>query len=100
MKILSKNFIRRFKGKIINIHPSLLPKYKGLNTHERALRNKEKFSGCTVHHVNYKLDSGKIILQEKVKINKNETVSRLTKKVLKLEHKIYPKAIKKILSTH
>ena len=100
MKILSKNFIRRFKGKIINIHPSLLPKYKGLNTHERALKNKEKFSGCTVHHVNYKLDSGKIILQEKVKINKNETVGRLTKKVLKLEHKIYPKAIKKVLSTH
>ena len=100
MKILSKNFIRRFKGKIINIHPSLLPKYKGLNTHERALKNKDKFSGCTVHHVNYKLDSGKIILQEKVKINKNETVGRLTKKVLKLEHKIYPKAIKKILSTH
>ena len=100
MKILSKNFIRRFKGKIINIHPSLLPKYKGLNTHERALKNKEKFSGCTVHHVNYKLDSGKIILQEKVKINKNETVGRLTKKVLKLEHKIYPKAIKKILSNH
>ena len=100
MKILSKNFIRRFKGKIINIHPSLLPKYKGLNTHERALKNKDKFSGCTVHHVNYKLDSGKIILQEKVKINKNETVTSLTKKVLKLEHKIYPKAIKKILSTH
>ena len=100
MKILSKNFIRRFKGKIINIHPSLLPKYKGLNTHERALKNKDKFSGCTVHHVNYKLDSGKIILQEKVKINKNETVTSLTKKVLKLEHKIYPKAIKKIFSTH
>ena len=100
MKILSKNFIKRFEGIIINIHPSLLPKYKGLNTHERAIKNKEKFSGCTVHHVNNDLDSGKIILQKKVKIDKNETVGKLTKKILKLEHEIYPKAIKKILSTH
>ena len=63
MKILSGNFIKKFKGKILNIHPSLLPKYKGLNTHERALNNKEKYSGCTVHFVNSRLDSGKIILQ-------------------------------------
>ena len=62
MKILSKDFIRKFKGKILNIHPSLLPKYKGLNTHYRAIQNKEKYSGCTVHLVNSKLDSGKIIL--------------------------------------
>ena len=73
MKILSKNFIKKFKGKILNIHPSLLPKYKGLNTHQRAIRNNEKFSGCTVHYVSSKLDSGKIILQKKVKIKKNET---------------------------
>ena len=73
MKILSKNFITKFKGKILNIHPSLLPKYKGLNTHQRALNNNEKYSGCTVHFVNSKLDSGKIILQKKVKISKNET---------------------------
>ena len=72
MKILSGNFIKKFKGKILNIHPSLLPKYKGLNTHKRALSNKEKYSGCTVHFVNAKLDSGKIILQKKVKISKNE----------------------------
>ena len=65
MKILSKNFIKKFKGKILNIHPSLLPKYKGLNTHARAIANKEKISGCTVHLVNSKLDSGKIILQKK-----------------------------------
>ena len=65
MKILSRNFIKRFKGKILNIHPSLLPKYKGLNTHKRAIINKEKFSGCTVHIVNSKLDSGKIIMQKK-----------------------------------
>ena len=70
MKILSKYFIKNFKGKILNIHPSLLPKYKGLNTHERAISNNEKYSGCTVHFVNYKLDSGKIILQKKVKIKK------------------------------
>ena len=67
MKILSKNFIKKFKGKIINIHPSLLPKYKGLNTHERAIKNKDKFAGCTVHYVTEKLDSGKIILQKKNK---------------------------------
>ena len=98
MKILSKNFIRKFEGKIVNIHPSLLPKYKGLNTHKRALKNKEKFSGCTVHYVTNKLDSGKIILQKKVKIKKNDTVNSLKKKVLKKEHQIYPSAIRKIFS--
>ena len=98
MKILSKNFIRKFKGKIVNIHPSLLPKYKGLNTHKRALKNKEKFAGCTVHYVTNKLDSGKIILQKKVKIKKNDTVNSLKKKVLKKEHQIYPSAIRKIFS--
>ena len=68
MKILSGNFIKKFKGNILNIHPSLLPKYKGLNTHERVLSNKEKYSRCTVHFVNSRLDSVKIILQRKVKI--------------------------------
>ena len=95
MKILSKNFIKKFKGKILNIHPSLLPKYKGLNTHKRVLNNKEKYSGCTVHFVNAKLDSGKIILQKKVKISKNETEASLAKKILAQEHKLYPKAILK-----
>ena len=95
MKILSKNFIKNFKGKILNIHPSLLPKYKGLNTHERALKNNEKYSGCTVHFVNARLDSGKIILQKKVKISKNETEASLAKKILVQEHKLYPKAILK-----
>ena len=98
MKILSGNFIKRFKGKILNIHPSLLPKYKGLNTHERAIQNKEKFSGCTVHFVNSKLDSGKIIIQKKVKINKKDDPNSLSKKILKQEHLLYPKALKKILS--
>ena len=98
MKVLSKNFIKKFKGKIINIHPSLLPKYKGLNTHKRALKNKEKFAGCTVHYVTTKLDSGKIILQKKVKIKKKDTVNSLKKKVLKKEHQLYPSAIRKIFS--
>ena len=98
LKILSKNFIKKFKGKILNIHPSLLPKYKGLNTHKRVLKNKEKFSGCTVHFVNLRLDSGKIILQKKVKISKNETEKSLAKKILVQEHKLYPKAILKIFN--
>jgi len=98
MKVLSKNFIKKFILKIINIHPSLLPKYKGLNTHKRALKNKEKFAGCTVHYVTIKLDSGKIILQKKVKIKKKDTVNSLKKKVLKKEHQLYPSAIRKIFS--
>ena len=96
MEMLSKNFIKNFKGKIINIHPSLLPKYKGLNTHERAIKNKEKYSGCTVHFVNSKLDSGKIILQKKTKVSKYDNEKTLKKKVLKIEHTLYPQAIKKL----
>ena len=95
MKILSKTFIENFKGIILNIHPSLLPKYKGLNTHDRVLKKKDKYSGCTVHFVSSKLDSGKIILQKRVKISKKETPKTLAKKILKEEHKLYPKAILK-----
>ena len=98
MKILSKNFINNFNGKILNIHPSLLPKYKGLNTHKRVLRKKEKYSGCTVHYVSSKLDSGRIILQKKVKISQKETSNTLAMKILKEEHKLYPKAILKIFN--
>ena len=98
MKIISKNFIKNFKGKILNIHPSLLPKYKGLNTHQRAIKNKDRYSGCTVHFVNSKLDSGKIILQKKVKILKKDTPDILARKILVQEHKLYPKAILKIFS--
>tara|TARA_B100000963_G_scaffold278352_1_gene246732 strand:+ start:205 stop:789 length:585 start_codon:yes stop_codon:yes gene_type:complete len=98
MKILSKNFIKKFNGRILNIHPSLLPKYKGLNTHERVIKNKEKYSGCTVHIVNSNLDSGKIVLQKKVKLSKNETPSSLKKKILKYEHKLYPKAVGKLFA--
>ena len=96
MKILSPNFIKKFKGIILNIHPSLLPKYKGLNTHKRVLQNRERYSGCTVHYVNSRLDSGKIILQAKVKILKKETHSTLKKKILKQEHLLYRKAISKV----
>ena len=98
MKILSRDFITSFKGKILNIHPSLLPKYKGLNTHQRAISNNEKYSGCTVHVVNSRLDSGKIILQKKVKISKTDTTKSLAKKVLIQEHRLYPEAIKKLFS--
>ena len=97
MKILSKNFIKKFGKKIINIHPSLLPKYKGLDTHQRALNDKQKYSGCTVHYVNSRLDSGKIILQKKVRIFKTDNSRKLAKKILKQEHILYPKALKKVL---
>ena len=83
MKILSNNFLKRFNGKVINIHPSLLPKYKGLDTHKRVLKNNEKFSGCTVHYVTAKLDSGKIILQKKIKIGKTDKENTLRKKILR-----------------
>ena len=98
MKILSKNFIKKFDGKIINIHPSLLPKYKGLNTHSRAIKNKDKLAGCTVHYVTAKLDSGKIILQKKIKVLSSDDSTSLAKKVLKQEHKLYPAAIMKIFN--
>ena len=99
MKILSGNFIKNFTKPILNIHPSLLPKYKGLNTHKRVIKNKEKYSGSTVHPVNAKLDSGKIILQKEIKISKNENEKSLERKVLKIEHKLYPKAIEKFLNS-
>jgi phosphoribosylglycinamide formyltransferase-1 len=98
MKILSKSFINDFKGKILNIHPSLLPKYKGLNTHQRAIRNKDKYSGCTVHFVNSRLDSGEIIKQKKVRIQKLDTPKTLAKRILIQEHKLYPAAIIKAIS--
>ncbi len=98
MKILSKKFINKFNGEILNIHPSLLPKYKGLNTHEKAITNNDKYSGCTVHFVDSKLDSGKIILQKKVKIFKKDDIKSLASKILKQEHLLYPKALSKVLT--
>ena len=98
MRILSPTFVSKWKGRLINIHPSLLPKYKGLNTHSRAIKNKDKLAGCTVHYVAAKLDSGKIILQKKVKISAKDNPASLKKKVLKQEHKLYPAAIMKIFN--
>ena len=98
MKILSKNFIDKFNKPILNIHPSLLPKYKGLSTHKKVINNKEKYSGSTVHLVTHKLDAGKIILQKKIKVSKLDKVKSLEKKILKIEHKIYSIAINKFLS--
>ena len=98
MKILSKKFIQKFKKPILNIHPSLLPKYKGLNTHERVLKSNDRFTGSTVHLVTPKLDSGKIILQKKIKISTSDNKKTLEKKILNIEHKLYPKAIVKFLT--
>ena len=98
MKILSKSFIKKFNNPILNIHPSLLPRYKGLNTHKRVIKNNEKYSGSTVHLVTSKLDSGKIILQKKIKISKSDNFKILENKILKIEHKLYPEAIIKHLS--
>ena len=97
MKVLNPYFLNFFKNKIINIHPSLLPKYKGLNTHYRALKAKEKFSGCTIHFVSKKLDSGKIIAKKRVKIFKKDTLKNLEKRVLKEENKLYPKVLEKLI---
>ena len=99
MKILSGNFIKKFKKPILNIHPSLLPKYKGLNTHKKVIKNKEKYSGSTIHLVSSKLDSGHIILQKKIKVSKFDNEKTLEKKILKIEHILYPKAIKKFLTS-
>ena len=87
-----------FPAPIINVHPSLLPKYKGLHAVEQAMESGDEFTGCTVHYVNSKLDSGKIILQRKVKISRKDDHISLAKKVLKIEHLIYPAAIKIILN--
>ena len=96
MKILSKNFINSYKGKIINIHPSLLPRYKGTNIFSRILKAGEKKTGCTVHFVNEKLDSGKIILQKSFLIDKNENIQTLKKKTQKMEYKAFSEAITKL----
>lgn len=95
MKIMSKNLIKNFHGKkIINIHPSLLPSFKGLNTHERAIKMKVKYSGCTVHFVNEELDSGEIIDQDVVRISEKDDEQSLRKKILMKEHKLYIRVIK------
>ena len=97
MKILGPDFLRRWKNKVINIHPSLLPAFKGINAQEQALRYKVKYSGCTIHYVNEEIDSGEIIDQSIVKINENETVESLRKKILIEEHKLYINVLKNII---
>ena len=96
MKIISKNFIEKFGKKIINIHPSLLPKFKGLNTFSRILKNKEKKTGSTVHYVNKKLDSGQIVAQKSFFISANDNEVSLKRKTQKIERQIFPEAIIKI----
>ena len=96
MKILSKNFLRNFGKKVINIHPSLLPKFKGLNTFSKILKNKERKSGCTVHYVDEKLDNGKIITQRSFFINTKDDEEKLKVKTQKLEYLIFPESIIKI----
>ena len=96
MKIISKFFIDKFRKNIINIHPSLLPKFKGLNTFSRVLKNNEIKTGCTVHYVNEKLDGGNIILQKSFYINPNDDEKKLKKKTQRLEQQIFPESIIKI----
>jgi formyltetrahydrofolate-dependent phosphoribosylglycinamide formyltransferase len=96
MKILSKNFLRSFKKNIINIHPSLLPKFKGLNTYQKILKNKEKKTGCTVHYVNEKLDDGEIIAKKMFFVDNKDNIISLKKKTQKLEYQLFSEAIIKI----
>ena len=94
MRILSNDFVKYFENRLINIHPSLLPKYTGLNTHQRVLEDSEKWHGASVHFVIPELDKGPVIIQGKLKINSDDTVETLQQRVHSIEHQIYPLAIK------
>jgi phosphoribosylglycinamide formyltransferase-1 len=96
MKILSKDFVKKWPKMIVNIHPSILPSFKGLNAQRQAIENKAKYSGCTVHFVNEEMDSGEIIDQKIVSISTNDDVDSLSKKILMEEHKLYIKVLKKL----
>ena len=98
MKIISNNLIKNYHKKIINVHPSLLPKFKGLNTFSRMLKNREIKAGCTVHYVNNKLDNGKTIVQKSFFINPKDNLYTMKKKTQKLEYRAFPEAIIKIFS--
>ena len=93
MRIISPYFIKKYKNRILNIHPALLPAYPGLNAQKQAIQNGAKFSGCTVHFVDEGVDSGPIIIQSVVKVTNNDTEKTLSKKILAKEHKIYPEAV-------
>jgi len=94
MRILTDDFVRHYEGRMMNIHPSLLPKYRGLNTHARAIEAGDAEAGCTVHFVTPELDAGPIIIQAKVPVLADDTADTLAKRVLEQEHKIYPEAIR------
>ena len=94
MRIISPEFVKKYKNKIINIHPALLPAFPGLNSQKQALDYGSKYTGCTVHFVDTGMDTGSIILQAVVKIKENDTEESLSKRILRQEHKIYPKAVK------
>ena len=96
MRILSSKFIQAFQDKIINIHPSLLPKYKGLNSIQRAMDNRDYSTGCTVHMVTEELDSGKILMQEEVPIRRHDTIETLTMAVHEAEHRILPEVLRNL----
>ena len=98
MKILSPSFVKKWKKRLINIHPSYLPHFKGLNAQRKAIESKASFSGCTVHYVNKKIDSGNIIKQKKIKILKKDDTESLTKKILIEEHKLYPQALNMVVN--
>ena len=96
MKVLSPQFVRLFRGKIVNIHPSLLPEYPGLNTHQRVLEDKKKIHGVSVHLVTEDLDGGPVIAQDAVYVRPDDTVESLAKRVLEREHIIYPKVVESL----
>ncbi|EJF75865.1 phosphoribosylglycinamide formyltransferase [Bartonella alsatica] len=107
MRLISPFFIKHYEGRILNIHPSLLPSFKGLNTHERVLQAGVKITGCTVHLVTEDIDAGKILAQAAVPVFANDTAESLAQRVLKVEHKLYPESLKafiegknKIVDTH
>ena len=96
MKILNEKTANYFFGKIINIHPSLLPKYPGLNTHTKVIDNKERYHGVSIHYVSSQLDAGPLIAQGQIIVNKDESIERLEERIHKVEHMIYPEVIKLI----
>ncbi len=99
MQVLDSKFVRHWQSRLINIHPSYLPAFKGLNAQDQAIKAKASYSGCSVHYVSTKIDSGKIILQKKVKILKKDNTESLSKKILIEEHKVYPKALQMVAKT-
>lgn len=98
MRILTTDFVEHYAGKLINIHPSLLPKFKGLDTHQRAIDAGEKEHGASVHMVTAELDDGPVVLQARVTVLADDTASTLAARVLEQEHQLYPKAIRQLIS--